>query len=493
MLLRLAYLMVALGLVAAAVLNVRLNREIAAGTALANEIARLQATRVSAQRALVRLTDFESGQRGLLLTGDEAYFAVARDAERGLDAALAELRATIPAGTQQAERAEQMQRSARLKAEELNATLELYRAGRRDEAQEVIRTNQGLGAMTEFRRAHDALIGQDEARLAANYAERDGRRRTIRLTSLGGVTASLVLAGLGGLGVAYQYAVAARERHKLTLTVGELDALVAERTRKLELANVEVQRFAYIVSHDLRAPLVSIGGFSKELRAGVADLRQRLAPQIAGASADERAALDASAADLDECINYIDGGVGRMGRLIDAVLRLSRAGRREGRPEKLDVAKLVQGVADSLAATATDKDARVEVDARLPACTADRVDVEQTFGNLIDNALKYLDPARPGVVRVNGRRDGKDVVYEVTDNGRGMTDKEVARAFELFGRVGPRDQVGEGVGLTLVREVVAARLHGNVGCRSAKGEGTTFTLRWPAEPPAAPDVPAPTA
>ncbi|WP_238297015.1 sensor histidine kinase, partial [Methylobacterium soli] len=246
--------------------------------------------------------------------------------------------------------------------------------------------------------------------------------------------------------------------------------ITAERGARLALAeaNEEVQRYAYIVSHDLRAPLVNIMGFSSEL-----DL---LRQDIAAALGDDprAAALDA---DFTESLGFIQAAVGKMERLIGAILRLSREGKRQFRPEPLDMGAILRGLADVQRHQAERGGAAVEI-GPMPDLLADRLAVEQIFGNLLDNAIKYLDPARPGRIRIAGRSAGGGALYTVSDNGRGIAEADHGRVFELFRRAGSQEQPGEGIGLAHVRALVRA-LDGRIDLHSTLGSGTTFTVCLP--------------
>ncbi|MEH3147627.1 MAG: PAS domain-containing sensor histidine kinase [Methylobacterium frigidaeris] len=234
-------------------------------------------------------------------------------------------------------------------------------------------------------------------------------------------------------------------------------------------ANDEVQRYAYIVGHDLRAPLVNIMGFSEEL----ATVRREVAAAMV--SHPEAARLDG---DFAEALGFIRAAVTKMDALIAAILKLSRDGRRHYHPEPLAMAALVQGLADAQRHQADAAGAVVTVGA-MPDIRADRLAVQQIFGNLIDNAIKYLDPARAGRITVSGQRRGPWAVYEVADNGRGIAEADHARVFELFRRAGRQDRPGDGIGLAHVRTLVRA-LDGQITLRSEPGAGTCFEVRLPA-------------
>jgi len=109
---------------------------------------------------------------------------------------------------------------------------------------------------------------------------------------------------------------------------------------------------------------------------------------------------------------------------------------------------------------------------------SDRLALEQIFSNLVDNALKYTRPGTPGRVRIRGRADNTQVVYEVEDNGRGIAPEDQQRVFDLFRRAGEQDQKGEGIGLAHTRALVR-RLGGYMTLKSVFGQGSTFIVTLP--------------
>ncbi len=258
-----------------------------------------------------------------------------------------------------------------------------------------------------------------------------------------------------------------------------LEAIVDARTEALRTANEEVQRFAYIVSHDLRAPLVNIMGFANELRV----LQRELSSMLGRLDPASQAALGPRPAELDrdigESLDFILQSTSKMDRLIAAILKLSREGRRAFQSERIDLGTMVAEIAASLAHQCQERDARIEIDGELPALTADRLAVEQILTNLVENAIKYLRPGRSGLVRIAGRKEADRILIDVADNGRGIAAKDLDRVFELFRRAGAQDQKGDGIGLAFVRAQVR-RLGGSVDCRSVLGEGTVFTVELPA-------------
>lgn len=263
-----------------------------------------------------------------------------------------------------------------------------------------------------------------------------------------------------------------------------LEAIVQARTAALTAANEEIQRFAYIVSHDLRAPLVNIMGFANELRA----LRDDFQAMLDGIDPAARVALGDRPARLGEEINesldFILQSTAKMDRLIGAILRLSREGRRAFTAEPVHLADVFASIAGSLAHQAGERDATIEIAPDLPTLTADRLAVEQILTNVVENAVKYLKPGRPGLIRIAAvpSDDPEEVVLAIADNGRGIAERDLDRVFELFRRAGPQDQPGDGIGLAFVQTQMR-RLGGRVACRSVEGEGTTFTLAFPRHAP----------
>ena len=171
-----------------------------------------------------------------------------------------------------------------------------------------------------------------------------------------------------------------------------------------------------------------------------------------------------------------------MDRLIKAILDLSRAGRRDFRPEELDLAGILAQIKDSLAHQMQEVGAEIVIQP-VPSIESDRVAMEQIFSNLLDNAVKYLRPGRPGRIEVTAEEKIGFAVIRVTDNGRGIDPADRERVFELFRRAGAQDRPGEGIGLAHVRALVR-RLGGTIRLDSEPGEGSTFTVilpkRWKA-------------
>lgn len=253
-----------------------------------------------------------------------------------------------------------------------------------------------------------------------------------------------------------------------------LEERVKQRTADLEEANEEIQRFAYIVSHDLRSPLVNIMGFTSELE----DTQQTVADFVNDpATTAPDLVREAVLTDMPEAMGFIRASTGRMDRLIKAILQISREGRRSLNDETIVLSEMFEGLSDSLTGQTDEADAQIDI-GPMPDVVGDRVALEQVFGNLLDNAIKYLKPGVPGQISVTSETRGKRVLIRVNDNGRGIAAHDRRRVFELFRRSGEQDKPGEGIGLAHVQALVR-RLGGQISVESELGEGSCFTVNLP--------------
>ncbi len=247
--------------------------------------------------------------------------------------------------------------------------------------------------------------------------------------------------------------------------------------RSLAAKNKELEDLVYIASHDLRSPLVNICGFSGELASSC----RQLAAILDKVTMDEENRRQITALlkeDIPEFLRFIEAGTESMERAVDGLLRLSRAGTEEIRIEKLNMNRLIDQIRQSLAFQIQEKDVSFDVD-DLPNCLGDENQISQVFSNLIDNALKYLDPDRRGAIGVSGILEDDEFVYRVCDNGMGIPTENHDKVFEIFHRLDPDGCVaGEGLGLTIVSRMLD-RHNGSIRVESEPGSGTTFYVHLP--------------
>jgi signal transduction histidine kinase len=181
--------------------------------------------------------------------------------------------------------------------------------------------------------------------------------------------------------------------------------------------------------------------------------------------------------DFSEALDFIKSSIAKMDRLISAILNLTREGRREFEPVRIDTRELIEAIVTTVAHQASEARAQIRIEP-LPEITSDRLALEQIFSNLIDNALKYLKPEVPGDISVRGRTKLGFAIFEITDNGRGIDPKDHQRIFDLFRRAGTQDKPGQGIGLAHVRALVR-RLGGTMSVSSELHHGSTFTITLP--------------
>ncbi|WP_420606347.1 sensor histidine kinase [Novosphingopyxis sp.] len=419
----------------------------------------------------------ETARRGVLLTGNPSFTSLMDEANRNAQIRLNELDALI------ADNDSQRARVARLRA--------LLAAYQRNHGQSVALSGAArqrmianltgdavLGNIRAVRAVVGEMLDEELGLLRAREA-RQQRTQALFGATLIATGLLILLVAVGTLYLVGKNLIELREsREELRRLNENLEGLVDVRTAELQRANGEIQRFAYIVSHDLRSPLVNVMGFTAELetaRKAIANYVER--SDAEGWQAPDSATRFAVEEDLPEAIGFIRSSTQKMDRLINAILNLSRQGRRTLTPETLDLTALAQGIADSLEHRVQESGTTLTVEP-LPAIVNDRLAVEQILSNLIENALKYLQPGRSGVIGVTGRTDQGRAIVAVADNGRGIDPRDHERVFDLFRRSGVQDQPGEGIGLAHAR-ALAYRLGGFIEVRSAVNEGSTFCLNLP--------------
>jgi PAS domain S-box-containing protein len=267
---------------------------------------------------------------------------------------------------------------------------------------------------------------------------------------------------------------------RLTL---DLEDRVAERTRQLESTvlelrhkNEEVEAFVYIVSHDLRAPLVNVMGFSRELEWSCSSLKTLL-EGMALPEESSAAVFEILDVDLPSSVHFISQSSLKFERLIDALLSLSRHGRQIYTIEDVDVDAVVANTVATLQRAIGEADAEVEI-GRLPRAAADTTALGQVFSNLVGNCIKYRSPERRLKVEIGGQIEDQTVRYWVGDNGLGIPEAGKARLFQVFQRFHPHRAEGEGMGLAIAHRIVE-RHGGKIWAESREGGGTIFNFTLP--------------
>jgi light-regulated signal transduction histidine kinase (bacteriophytochrome) len=262
----------------------------------------------------------------------------------------------------------------------------------------------------------------------------------------------------------HSYAALEADLRRARSQIAALEQLLAvheqaslEQATRLERSNRELDQFAYVASHDLKAPLRGIANLTQWIEEDLGDM-------VTGETREHMALLK--------------GRVHRMEALIDGILLYSRAGRVAEATRTVDVQELLTETIELLAPRPP---AAIALESPMPVLVTERVPLQQVFMNLLGNALKYGD--RPDIrVTVRAEDEGERVRFAVSDNGPGIAPQYHERIWQIFQTLAARDKVeGTGIGLSVVRKLVETR-GGRAWVESQPGEGTTFYFTWPREP-----------
>jgi signal transduction histidine kinase len=246
------------------------------------------------------------------------------------------------------------------------------------------------------------------------------------------------------------------ELSDLSVSLNEMATQLDKNFTELESKNKELDQYAYVVSHDLKAPLRGIDNISNWIEE---DLGKELSPQ------------------LKKYLDMMKVRIHRLENLIDGILQLAKIGRVKKNDERVDVGELVTGVAELLSPP---PGISVNIEGAMPILYTDKVRMEQVFSNLIGNAIKYHDKDH-GKVIISCRRTGDFYEFSVKDDGPGIEPVYHEKIFRLFQTLQEKDAMeSTGVGLSIVKKIIEDK-KGTIKVVSDQGKGTTFIFTWPAE------------
>ena len=447
-----------------------------------NEAMEARDTRGAAVELRNAIQTAESSQRGFLFTGNEIYLAPYQTARTLAKRQLESLTRMLAPYPDNKAAVDRLTTVLDEKFNEMEVTINMKRNREDTEALGIVRSNRGKALMDEANIFLSGIISAADQRLTAGVAEQRENAAWLRLFSIiGGVVIVVVIAGAAVAVLRYTRELG-QARDEVTVLNAGLEERVKDRTADLARANDEIQRFAYIVTHDLRAPLINIMGFTKLLEESAQSLQaliDRQEPANDDGDTVVKHARTAATEDLPEAIGFIQSSTRKMDSLINAILKLSREGQRTLRPERINLEDVIAASAAAIQHQLSEAGGEISIDLAVPPMTSDRLSLEQIIGNLLDNAVKYRAKDRPLRIEVRARVGrGDRVSIEITDNGRGIAEADRQRVFELFRRAGPQDQPGEGIGLAYVLTVVR-NLGGEITLTSEPGKGTTFLVVLP--------------
>ncbi|HEY9126452.1 MAG TPA: CHASE3 domain-containing protein [Acidobacteriaceae bacterium] len=419
------------------------------------------------ERIMSAAKDAETGERGYLITGDERYLEPYMAARKELPEELQAFEALTADNPQQQDRIRQMRSRAEQRVALLQKAIDMRRNG--ESMADAIFAVGGSGKveMDALRALSDQMESDEQKLLAERLDTLRSRSLRARWTV---ALASLLDFLLLGLMVRYyvrerrqrvemelaaerlqvanvQIEASAREIHELNAS---LEARVQQRTAELETINRELEAFSYSVSHDLRAPLRTVDGFSLALEEDYAE-------QVDEVGRDY--------------IRRVRAGVQRMGGLIDALLQLSRITRAELERVDFDMTELAESVVAQLRQENADRKIEFVVKPG-PEANGDPKLVRVALENMLGNAVKFTGKLEEA--RIEFGWDAKEKAWYVQDNGAGFDMEYANRLFNAFHRLhGDKDFKGSGIGLATVARVVR-RHHGRIWARSAVNKGATF-------------------
>jgi signal transduction histidine kinase len=467
-----------------------------------------------------------SNLRAYILTSNPVFEDDMKNTQKNLRAALQSLKGLVNDNPRQEDRLDHITKLAQSQLEFQDEVISEVRTSERQKAVSAVKTLKGKELMDELQIEIDSFRAHEE-RVDAERLE-TLRRSSVEQTWIlaGGMAVSLIVgalaAGIFSREIGDRIRAVAENTRRIargeklppivdgTDEIHDLDAqfhsmsdalngarfkervyqqTLERRASELTRANrdlshktQEIEMFVYSVSHDLRSPLVNLQGFSRELGTARGELQKILTGNLSEEARETAKQLIER--DVAESIHYIQTAVTRLSGIIDALLRLSRAGRVEYRPAMVELQPIISRILEAMRGTITERKAEVTVLDLAPAW-ADPTAAEQIFANLIGNAVNYLDPTRPGKIEIGmTKREVDDLenplIYYVKDNGLGIADAYLPKVFAVFQRLHGSVAPGEGVGLALVRRMVE-RHGGKVWVESAEGAGSTFLVAFPAK------------
>jgi signal transduction histidine kinase len=244
----------------------------------------------------------------------------------------------------------------------------------------------------------------------------------------------------------------------------------------------ESEDFLYVLSHDLRAPLINIQGFAKRLHNSMAKLETGLSN--GGAPQDARGHLSK----MNESLKFINAGTSKIDQLIARLLEIARLTTRPNEACWIDMEAMARHVVDACQFQLQEHGIQATVDG-LPYVFGDATQLNQVLTNLVDNAIKYMGDRPQKHIQVTCSSIGDRYRFAVHDTGPGISRDHKEKVFRMFTRLAPGQAKGEGIGLAAVRTIVN-RHRGRIWVESTEGVGSTFYFTLPMSPDGAPPRPA---
>lgn len=418
------------------------------------------------ERIMSSAKDAETGNRGFLITGDDSYLAPYTSATHDLPIELDHFEKLTSDNSAQQARIREMRAAVNRRLDLLQQGIDLRRRGSVDSGHALILSGTGKAEMDNLRRIADEMEKAEHVLLIQRTALAKSGSSEARYTlALASCLDFLLIVLMLRYFVRERHMRLATERDAERLAVARAEAeeradevrslnatlenRVQLRTAELETTNRELEAFSYSVSHDLRAPLRTIDGFSLALEEDYAGL------------------VDDVGRDY---IRRVRNGVQRMGQLIDALLQLSRITRAELNREDVDLSEMANSVVGDIREQ-NPAAITFQIESGLHAHADPRL-VKVALENLLGNAVKFSSKVAAPVVEFGWAPEQE--AWFVRDNGAGFDMFYADKLFNAFNRLhGDKDFTGSGIGLATVARVVH-RHQGRIWARSAVNHGATF-------------------
>jgi signal transduction histidine kinase len=419
------------------------------------------------ERIMGLVKDAETGNRGYLITGEEQYLEPYLTAKQQLPPDLDRLRSLTSNDPTQKANLVEMRSAINRRLDLLERGIALRRSGSADSSHALILSGTGKAEMDHLRQIADAMEVEEhrllELRTAAAKSSGRQARATLALASCLDFFLIVLMfryfvrerqMRMGSERDAERLAMARAEADERADEVRALNATLEDRVRlrtaELLTINQELEAFSYSVSHDLRAPLRTIDGFSLALEE------------------DYAGAVDDVGRDY---IRRVRNGVQRMGQLIDALLQLSRITRTELARKDFDLSEMAESIAADLKEEDKSRNLTFHIEGSLRAFADPRL-LQIGLENLLGNAVKFSSKRLDAVVDFGW--DAEQKAWFVRDNGAGFDMHYADKLFNAFNRLhGDKDFKGSGIGLATVARVVH-RHHGRIWADSTVDHGATF-------------------